>query len=368
MFNLRQWFNSGVMVDTARQEELQAENTRLRAALDHLSEGIFIVTPQGIVAFWSKGAGRIGRQSASGAKSRRFEDVLAVEKGKEALRKQFWQAVEQRRAVEEEFQVHGHPVRLTLTPLQDEENHTIGLVGELKDLAEEKRVEAMKVDFVNIVSHELRTPISAIKGYLDVVLKEGDYLTPEHREYLTRAFASNERQLETVESLLNVSRIEHGTIQIDLEPVRIEEVIGEVLENFRETARDKGIELKFIYPRFELPTVEADPQRLHDVLTNLVSNAVKYTHKGKVTVRVTRENGQAWVEVEDTGVGIPEDKREHLFEKFVRGERSLTEESPGTGLGLYIVKSFVELMGGEVTFESIPDHGTTFKFSLPVAQ
>lgn len=355
-------------MENGKFKQLKEQNARFGAVFNRLNEGVFILTPEGIISFWSKGAERIVHQPAGQARGQRFENVLAVEKGKEALREQFWQTVENRRAVEKEFQIHGHPVRLTLSPLSSETENTIGLVGEIEDLTEEKRVEAMKVDFVNIVSHELRTPISVIKGYLDVVLKEADYLLPDHREYIERAFTSNERQLETVESLLNVSRIEHGTIKMDLQPVRVEEVINDVLENFRETAHDKGIELKFVYPRFGLPTVKADPQRLHDVLTNLISNAVKYTHRGEVTVQITPKDNWAWIGVKDTGIGIAQDKREHLFEKFVRGERSLTEESPGTGLGLYIVKNFVELMGGTVEFESIEDRGTIFKFSLPVAK
>ena len=120
-------------------------------------------------------------------------------------------------------------------------------------------------------------------------------------------------------------------------------------------------------PHFTLPKVLADRDRTREVLTNLVSNAIKYTHKGGVTIRVTPKGKELITSVSDTGIGISPEMHAHLFQKFFRGERILTEESPGTGLGLYIAKSFTELMGGKIWVESKQDKGSTFSFSLPIA-
>lgn len=364
MFGLRQWLTN----ENPRAESENPQTELLtRAILDELGVGIFALDVRGRVEFWSKGAAELTRKDQAAVLGKEIQKILPMQNADSDVRGQFWQTVKTRESVVQEYSFKKRPLQLTLKPLFDDRKNTIGLLGELRDITAEKQVEAMKIDFVNIVSHELRTPISAIKGYLATVLDEADYLDPEHREYVKRAFESNERELSTVESLLDVSRIERGTIKIDARPIQLESLIYEVIEGFSEEAREKGLELKFTPPHLAISRVKADPVRTREVLSNLISNALKYTHKGSVTVSVEEEGEMVWTQIKDTGIGIPKDKREHLFEKFVRGERSLTEESPGTGLGLYIVKNFVEMMNGEVEFESIEDHGTTFRFSLPQA-
>ncbi len=345
---------------------LRQQNEQLREVINKLQMEIFMLEPDGTIAFWSEGSARLIRESRSQAVGKRFDHVLRFSSGRERLRRQLWDVMEERGPVATEYVLLGKPIRLTLTPLLNEGRKVVSILGELEDITGEKQVEEMKVDFVNVVSHELRTPIASIKGNLDVVLKEADYLTPEHRKFLQRAFESNERQLATVEALLSVSQIEHGTIEISPEPVQVEAVIMEAISRFEGQAQRKGLELKYVFPHLQLPQVLADPRRFREVLGILLDNAIKYTDEGSISVYVDREGQFLVTSVEDTGNGIPPQVHKVIFEKFSRGGRSLTAELPGKGLGLYIAKSLIELMGGKIWLKSSLGHGSTFSFSLPV--
>ena len=256
---------------------------------------------------------------------------------------------------------------VTWMPVTNSRNEVLGGIVLIQDSTKQKALEEMKVDFVSIVSHEMRTPITAIKGYIDILLRE-TRLDPEHAEMLRRVYVSNERQLETVESLLNLSRLERGTIPIKPQAFQIEELTGQVISEVEPQARAKGLEVKFEYPRFALPKVWADPARTREALVNLCTNAIKYTDKGWVKVDLYTKEGQMCVAVSDSGPGIDAETQSKLFAKFRRGEGALTETKQGVGLGLYITKEFIDLMGGKIWIESQPGNGATFFFTLPVSK
>jgi len=256
---------------------------------------------------------------------------------------------------------------VTWLPIVNLQNEIMGATVLLQDSTKQKALEEMKVDFVSIVSHEMRTPITAIKGYIDILLREVR-LDPEHAEMLRRVYVSNERQLETVESLLNLSRLERGSIPIKPQAFHIEELAGQIISEVEPQARAKKLDLKFEYPRFALPKVWADPARAREALMNLCTNAIKYTDQGWVKVDLFTKDGQMCVAVSDSGPGIDQETQSKLFAKFKRGEGALTESKQGVGLGLYITKEFVELMGGKIWIESQPGHGATFFFTLPISK
>ncbi|MBM4401878.1 MAG: PAS domain-containing protein [Candidatus Cloacimonetes bacterium] len=365
-------------------EKLVNNNEKLLAILQVLATGVFAIEPDGRVFFWSKGAETLTGISEISARGRFYQKVLELPEEEE--KSPLVELIETRKTVKREYQTktqNSHrrqdfggqanlrtqnpiPLLLTFIPLLNPRGRLLGAVVEIKDISDEKRLEQMKLDFVSIVSHELRTPITNIKGHLDVVMKEAENLSSQHRKFLQRAYISNERQLETIEALLNISRIERGTVKIDIKPIRLEDVISGVVAEFEEQAQAKNLEIKFIYPHLTLPQIMADRDRTREVLINLVSNAIKYTRQGGITIRVTQKGKELITSVSDTGIGISPEVKPHLFQKFFRGERVLTEESPGTGLGLYIAKSFVELMGGRIWVESEENRGSTFSFSLPI--
>ena len=255
----------------------------------------------------------------------------------------------------------------TTSPIKNQQGVVTGAVSVLKDVSERSKLEQMKVDFVSLVSHELRTPISAVKGYLAPIL-EGKLgpLDGEQKLYLERAYTSNERQLEIIESLLDISRIEKGKIELNPVEFSLVELAKETTATFSKKALEKGLRLKVLDPGMEIPKILADRERIREVLDNLLSNAIKFTRQGEVRVSFDKTPTEVIVAVADTGVGIPTEAIDKLFTKFYRVGQAPTEESEGTGLGLYIAKSLVELHGGKIWVESEVGKGSTFYFSLPL--
>jgi signal transduction histidine kinase len=228
-------------------------------------------------------------------------------------------------------------------------------------------LDRMKDQFVSTISHELRTPITAIIGYLELMLDgEAGDLTEQQVRFLDIVSRNSDRLFRLVNDILTVARIDAG--RLTLEPAHVDLVAlaaGEV-ESARAAADVKDVELRFVSPDDPL-SLWADPMRLGQLVGNLVSNAVKFTPKGgTVTLTVDRRGDTAVVEITDTGVGIPADEVDKLFERFFRASTAATEQ--GTGLGLSIVKSIAEAHGGTISVRSEEGVGTTFLVELPIAR
>jgi len=231
-------------------------------------------------------------------------------------------------------------------------------------------LDKLKDDFVSIASHELRTPMTAIKSYLWMALNRGDVkLTEKMTRYLQRAFISTDRLINLVNDMLNVSRIESGRIEITPAPFDIGKLADEVVVEVLPKANEKSIQVEVI--RTELPQVFADMDKVHQVLLNLLGNALKFTPAGgKITISFFTDGQVVETSVKDSGVGISKEDLSRLFQKFGRLDSSYIAAATtgGTGLGLYICKSLVEMMRGKIwaTSEGL-NKGTAFIFSLPIA-
>ena len=232
-----------------------------------------------------------------------------------------------------------------------------------------KRLEELKDEFVFIAAHELRAPVTAIRGYISMIMA-GDTgpISPKMKEYLSPVEKSGEALNKLVEDLLQVARSEAGRIEIKVKPTDMVAQIKSVFEQLKILADEKSIKMIYQPPK-GLPKILADPDKLGEVIKNLVDNAIKYT-LGAGTVTVTHEIKEKMLitHVKDTGAGIPKDRQEKLFQKFYRVKSEGTEEITGTGLGLWIIKQLLGKMNGKIWFESEKDKGSTFSFSLPVAQ
>jgi signal transduction histidine kinase len=231
-----------------------------------------------------------------------------------------------------------------------------------------------KSEFVSIAAHELLTPITAIEGYLSMMLDEGMAEVDERGEKYLRQMQFSARRLSgLVKDLLSLSRLEAGRITFAPQPFDLAPLLADVAEQLRPGAQAKGLELKREEAEKPLPAAWADPDRVTQVLVNLIGNAVKYTLRGRVTVsarvQAAGEAGgsQILVSVRDTGLGLSPQAQRKLFEKFYRVDSPERRSIPGTGLGLYITKSMVEKMGGAITVQSKEGEGSTFSFTLPVA-
>jgi signal transduction histidine kinase len=243
------------------------------------------------------------------------------------------------------------------------EAHNRRLAGQNERLRE---LDRLKDEFVSTVSHELRTPLTSIRGYLELLLADTG-LDEEQRRFLAVADRNSERLLGLVNDLLLVAEIDAGKLALDLRRVDLREIVAECVESSQPAVAAKGIELSL--RTSQLPELEGDPARLAQVLDNLVSNALKFTQPGgRVEVRLGTVDGTAVVEVEDTGLGLPEPDREQLFQRFFRSSEAARNAIPGTGLGLAIAKAIVERHGGRIELESAPGVGTTVRVELPLPQ
>jgi PAS domain S-box-containing protein len=229
-----------------------------------------------------------------------------------------------------------------------------------------RELDRLKDEFISLVSHELRTPLTSIHGYLELLLEGGaGELGAEQERWLTVVERNSRRLMQLVGDLLFMAQVEAGKLALDLEEVDLNEVISECLEAAQPTADDRQIEL--VAEVAETPTMLGDRSRLAQVLDNLISNALKFTPpSGRVSVRVSVVGSDAVVEVQDTGVGIPSDEQDRLFERFFRSSTATEQAIPGTGLGLTIAKTIVERHEGTISIESAEGTGTTARVRLPV--
>jgi signal transduction histidine kinase len=233
----------------------------------------------------------------------------------------------------------------------------------MRDISHLKELDKMKSDFVATITHDLRSPLTAIQGAL-ALLPELGGLTGEQQEFTERAMRNVEHMDTLIRNLLDIGRIEAG-LEMEMEPIRLDAVIEEVVANLLGGARSKGLILQAVVPD-DVPPVRGNHTRLMQVMTNLLDNAIRYTPRGgKITVRVEDAGEHVTVSVSDTGVGIPAHAKAHIFDKFYRVESAETRELEGIGLGLATVKSIVEKHGGQISVESTEGEGSTFYFSLP---
>ncbi|MEK6591436.1 MAG: ATP-binding protein [Nitrospinota bacterium] len=240
------------------------------------------------------------------------------------------------------------------------------LIGFFRDVTEEKRVEAIKRDFVSNVSHELRTPLASIKGYTETLLDGALDDKSTLKKFLTIIDRHANRMTTLIDDLLTLSMVESHQMQLNLEAIDIKGLINSVLQGFEKSTRDKGLRLIMDIGE-NLPEVTADRGRLEQVIINLVDNAIKYTNNGEVRIAVRREGNTMRVDIEDTGIGIPEKDIPRIFERFYRVDKGRSRELGGTGLGLAIVKHIIQAHRGQIGVKSVFSKGTIFSFSLPLS-
>lgn len=231
--------------------------------------------------------------------------------------------------------------------------------------AELELLETSRRDLVANVSHELKTPITAIRAHLENLL---DGVEEPNHEVLEVMLAQSERLGRLVEQLLDLSRLESGEVPLRREEVSLGPLVTQVMSEIEVASADRDVDVRSDVPD-DLPSIEADPERVHQVIFNLVDNAVRFTPEGgEVRIQAHRHNGSVEVSVADTGVGIPPEALPRLFERFYRVDPARAREDGGTGIGLAIARSVVEAHGGTIRAESEPGQGSTFTFDLPVAR
>lgn len=222
---------------------------------------------------------------------------------------------------------------------------------------------------ISIAAHQLRHPISVIKNYLEALASE-DFggLNPKQKEYIEDALENIQRTTNTIDHLLDVSRIEEGRYELKLEPISLVETTESVIREFNLWAEASNCKIIFEKPKGPLPPALTDSLKIRQVVENLISNAIKYKEAGqeKIEIAIKKQGKEIVFSCKDNGIGIPKEDFKKVFTKFYRSEAAMEIDPTGSGLGLYLNKATVEASGGNIWFAKNKDFGMTFYFSLPV--
>lgn len=231
-----------------------------------------------------------------------------------------------------------------------------------------EELDKAKSEFVSIASHQLRTPLTAIKGYISMMIEKTYGKPPEKMEVpLKNIYLSNERLIKLVNDLLNVSRIEAGRIELKIEKTSLEEVISSIAEELKNEIKNRNLYLKFEKPQKPLPKISVDPDKIRQAIMNIIDNAIRYTNRGGIAVKTQILNTKYQIQISDTGEGMTKEEISHLFESFSRGTAGTRFWTEGAGLGLYVAKKFVEMHNGKIWAESLGrGRGSTFYIELKI--
>lgn len=298
-----------------------------------------------------------------------FENNLVNEEGQQLpneFKKIFQKVLQGEEEVLQEISLQGRNWVMIMTPLYDQ-SYVRGAVAVIRDMTEERRLDKLRKDFISNVSHELRTPISLLQGYSEAIV---DDIAESREEKNELAQIINEESLRMgrlVNELLDLERMEEVHIQLNSESVLLVTFIERILRKFTGLAEENNISLNFVND-IDRDTAIFDIDRMEQVFTNLIDNALDYTEpNGDVNVLVENKTGYLYVEIEDSGRGIPEEDLPFIFERFYKADKSRTRNTKrkGTGLGLAIAKRIVEAHGGTISVKSKLHIGTTFSFKIP---
>jgi PAS domain S-box-containing protein len=355
--------------------------------LNAIEDGVVMVGRDNVVHLFNPAASTITGWPASEAVGLNFNNILPLvdEKGQPWPTDQhpFAKALLTNTTVKENHcwlatkTAKKIPISVIVSPVAGKDGaEADSVVGVFRDITSEREEEARRSEFISTASHEMRTPLAAIDGYLALALNEKiSKIDPNARKYLEKAANSTKHLSDLFRDLLTSSKAEDGRLSSFPVVVELGEIIEEVADSERFHAKEKGLELKYAVSGEDsvqgakvvrpLYYTFADPNRLREVLVNLINNAIKYTSDGTVIIRLTGDNSVTQVQVQDTGPGIPSDDLPHLFQKFYRVDNSMTRTIGGTGLGLFISRKIVETYNGRIWVESQLGKGTTFFINLP---
>ncbi|HEY7195725.1 MAG TPA: GAF domain-containing protein [Gaiellaceae bacterium] len=350
---------SAALSNAELYQRVAEEQERSSAILLNIADGIVAVDRDERIVLWNATAEQVTGVPALEALGRTIREVL---------RRDLAGAAQSGREQPVTIQRGGKDIFLSVTEavMLDAGANVAGRIFAFRDVSSERVLDEMKSDFVATVSHELRTPLTSIYGFAETLLRSDvDFAEPERATFLGYIASESERLITIVDDLLNVARLEAGTLGLSLVPTDVGEAIAGVAERARSAIED-GSTLVVQVPDAPL-LAQADPEKVAQVLQQLVENAVKFSPEGgTITVAARRRSDYVEVRVADEGIGIPRADRERIFTKFFRTEGAPTTASKGTGLGLFLVRGLLAAMGGRISVESVEGRGSTFTFELPV--
>ncbi len=374
VYNLRIDKLELVMENARLLERLLRERRWLEAVVKHSSDGVVILDREGLVVGYNQTIARLSGWEEGEAVGMpgheafpvsldplNVSSTMALRPVSQSFVYQTTAPVEGRLLTRDSQLVD---VEMSGAALWAEDGTSLGWVMTLRDIRVRKETERLQKIFLSAVSHELHTPIAIIKGFAGLLSDPEMKWTPEQARDKAGIILEESRRLEEmVEQMLYATRIQAGKILLQNETVALDRLLKRTLQKLEPMAEQAGVTLSLFLPN-EVPPVTGDPERLQQVVINLVENAFKYAPKGQVEVAVHVQEREVLVEVTDSGPGVKEEDKERIFTPFERGAEHLNTRIRGTGLGLYICKAIVEAHGGRIGVESLPNGGRFF-FTIP---
>ncbi|MBM7604470.1 two-component system sensor histidine kinase ResE [Metabacillus crassostreae] len=339
---------------------LRQEKEHLTNILSSMADGVITLNIDGTILVTNPPAERF-------LQAWYYEQEMKIELGKELppeAQELFQRVVNTEKEQVIEIMIQGRSWVILMSPLYNQ-SHVRGAVAVLRDMTEERRLDKLRKDFIANVSHELRTPISMLQGYSEAIVDDIASTDDEKKEIAQVIHDESLRMGRLVNDLLDLARMEAGHISLNLEDISITEFIDKINRKFQGLAKDKKIKLAADVS-ISKPNVLLDPDRIEQVLTNLIDNAIRHTTEdGTVTIEVEELDNGLTISVQDSGSGIPQEDLPFVFERFYKADKARTRGRAGTGLGLAIVKNIIEAHKGKIQVHSKIDEGTTFSFFLP---
>lgn len=362
-----------------RTNELSSEKNKLSLTLANTTDGVIAVDLQGKISLINTAMELLIGYTKDEVIGKSFEETIVIHDDERTILFNEYCPTKKNEKGEVKFQqknirIKGKEgkekfVNLASEHITEGATTNLGWILTFHDVTDEHYLEQMKLDFVSMAAHELRTPLTSIRGYLSLFLHENkDKFDATQSMFLNRVQFSTTQLLALIENLLSVSKIERGVFTVQTKPTDWVTLVRNTVDEFVERANDKKVILTFKQPQTPIGLAAVDQLRITEVITNLLGNAINYTREGgQVSVNIEQKDGTIITHIKDTGEGIPAEAIAHLFKKFFRVSGVLEQGSKGTGLGLFIAKSIIDMHKGKIWVDSELGKGSTFSFMVPVA-
>jgi len=354
----------------------EQEKAKAEAILKSIGDGVFAVDLEGRIMLMNAVAEDLSGFTFNEGQGKYYKEVFRFvkEKDSSSLYPSFIEDVIKTGTIKtlenHTVLINRHGVKIPVSdsaaPIKDAKGEVSGCIVVIRDASRERQLEQAKDEFISIVAHQLRTPLGSIRWNIEMILRQPN-ISDKFNNKIKRIYQSNQRLITLVNDLLNVSIIEQGMIKETPHPTDVLEVIRSAVLEMEAEAQKHKVSIVIQSQEKHIPKIMIDPKRLREIIQNLLSNAIKYNVSGGKTTFVVDHIGEnIIISVSDQGIGIPKKDQPRLFSKFYRADNAVRRDTTGSGLGLFVVKSYVERWGGNISFESSKNKGTTFHIELPI--